>query len=437
MEFIFINTVFFPTIWLSRRLFGKIFNPLSLYAVIWYFMLTFYNLRLINYVNLSFETWNVIFLSFLALFLGILTYATAKNSLNNSSEKQITQKKELPIILRNDGKILFWLTIVFGTIGLFSAIQTWFVVMNKYNSVIELLLHLGRIYQMRVSGELEGIIPYLSLFTFSAIFFSAIYSAYHKRIKLVSLYPLTALIIKQVALAGRASILLGFLEYVIAFIFMLYFMNDKKLLPNKKNIVIYFQALALILLFVFTIVAIKNLRGATENYTGATLTMKKFEDSPFLSPSIYLYLTGHVGVLNKFLEKDDEKSRIGENSLQFLYNLLSKFKVVEKPKGYQKGYYIPLWINTGTFIRELIADYSLPGTLVFLFLLGFLIMFTWHNFYFNNNIISLVVLVFLTLIIGMSFLQIVTRLANWVLSFIFIILTLSIINHFSYKRETV
>ncbi len=397
-------------------------------------MISFYHLKLINYIDLSIETWYVIIASHLALFLGSITYYTASKSFDVPLSST-SNKKELPLIFYNDGKVLFWLATIFGLIGLFSAIQTWQVLLTMYNNVFEVLLHLGKIYQLRVDGEIKGVIPYLSVFSFASIFFSGLYSAYKKKIKLISFLPLISIIIKNIALASRASILFGFLEYIIVFVFGLYFITSIAKITIRERRQLKFQVVIVPLLFVLTIVAIKNLRGSVENFAGATRTMQKLQDSPFVSPSIYLYLSGHIGVLDKFLEKSNETARVGENSLQFAYNLLSNFGVVERPKGYQKPYFIPVWINTGTYIRELIVDFGFPGALIILFILGLITSFSWFHFYQRSKLNHLVILTFISLIFSISFLMMVTRLASWVLSLVFILVTIWIVEQILEKRK--
>jgi len=100
--------------------------------------------------------------------------------------------------------------------------------------------------------------------------------------------------------------------------------------------------------------------------------------------------------------------------------------LTERPNGYQKAYYIPVWINTGTYLRELIVDFSFPATLIILYFFGLYISFSWVQFYNGSNLNYLVVLTFLTLILAVSFLMIVTRLADWILSLGFILLVIKV-----------
>jgi len=435
MVFLILNIFLIPSLWISKYFFKKWINPLSLYSIIWYFMLTFYHLKLVNYIDLSPLTWYVIIASHLALFLGSITFFLAKNSFPSEQSTTKTQQSKNDFIEQHL-KTFFYLSLIFGLIGLGSALQVWFVLIKLFHSIVGVLFHLGKVYQMRVSGELKGIIPFLSVFIFASIFFSAVYSAYFGKIKLISLLPLASLIIKHIALVSRASILLGFLEYGLTFIFVYYFLSSQNKTITKKGKTLLLQLTILGLIFILSAVAIKNLRGAAESLSGETRTLRKLEDSPFLSPSIYLYLSGHVGTLEKFLSLSKENTRFGENTFLFIYSLLGKLGMVKKPSGYQQGYYIPVWINTGTYIRELIADYTFPGALLFIYFLGLFVSFSWIKFFYEGDLLYLSILVFFSLIVVMSFLVMITRLTNWYLSLIFITAIIQIIKKHKFRDTT-
>ncbi len=413
---------------LGKHIFKKWVNPLSLYVVIWYFLISFYHIKLISYIDLSYTTWFVITITYLSFLFGIITFFMAKESFgkkNILSEQNSFDNNE-PVLFRKSA-VSAYLTLGFGVLGLLGALQAWSVVLSIYGNVVNALLNLGALYQMRVHGELKGIIPYTTGFLYISIFFAGINSGVKGRITLISVLPLAALIIKEVAEVGRAGILFGFAEYGFAFLLILYKKKKKKKGFNYKLAI---SVLLAISLFIASVTFIKNLRGTTDLFTGKTRSMKKLENSVFLTPSVYLYLSGHIGVLNKFLEKNDEEKRFGESTFQFVYNILSKFDLVKKPEIYQKGYYIPIWMNTGTFIRELLADFGVSGLLLFMYFLGIFISLAWHNYFSGDNITYLIILVFLSLIIFFFFLFIITRMANWYLSFLSIFIICKIIQKF-------
>ena len=430
MLLVLTNIIFFPSVFFSKRIFKKWVNPLSVYSFIWYCMIIFFSFRLIKYDEISTETWIVIFFVHLSLYLGSFTYYSVK--LLGFKGKEL-KKNNFEIFLADDGKLSFFLTLVLGAIGLIGAIQAWTVLVQIYGTVINALLHLGALYQMRVQGELTDIWPYTSIFSYSSIFFAAVYSAVKSRLTLVSALPLFALVIKEIAVAGRAGILFGFVEFIFTFLFVLFFITKNYPEKRIKKIPLITSIAFTIIFFLISVTIVKNLRVGNEEFRGQTRVLKQLERDSFISPSIYLYASGHIGVLNKFLEKENEHYRIGENSFQFVYNILSKFNITERPDTYQKPYFIPTWINTGTFIRELIADFGLPITFLIVFLLGFQSTLSWNYFFDRKNLYYLVQLVFLMIIIFFSFLMMITRLANWFLSPLFILLVIYFVNKFDTK----
>lgn len=391
-------------------------------------MISFYHMKLIGYQDLSTQTWYVVIISYLSLYLGAITYFTAKTSIGNNETIKAEINLSNPLLLKNEARIPLYFTFIFGMVGLIGAFQAWFVLIELFGSIPRALLRLGALYQMRVDGDLEGVWPYTSLFSYSAIFFAAIFSAVKSRITLISALPLIALIIKEIAMAGRAGILFGFAEYGFTFIFTIYYLktNNRNYHFNKVK----FTASILIVLFLFltSITLIKNLRAAPESFSGETRALKSLNENKFFSPAIYLYTTGHIGVLNEFLEKDIENYRVGENTFQFVYNIFNKIGFTERPNTFQKAYRIPVWINTGTFIRELIADFGFPITIIILFAMGFFLALNWNNFFMHGNFSNLVILVFLMIIIFFSFLMIITRLANWYLTLALLLSILSILS---------
>ncbi len=398
-------------------------------------MIALYHIKLISYHELSFQTWYVIVISYFSLYLGVITYFTAKNSIGKGEISESFECGSTPFLFQDSAKIAFYLTIILGTIGLVGAIQAWLVLINMFGSIPSALLRLGALYQMRVSGELEGIWPYTSIFSYAAIFFAAIYSATKSKVTFISALPLIALLIKEVAMAGRAGILFGLVEYAFTFLFSIYYLkiHQSDYLFNKLK---FFSSIIIVLiLFLTSVTLVKNLRAAPESFSGETKALKSLNENKFISPAIYLYLSGHVGVLNKFLEKDVENYRFGENTFQFVYKNLNKIGFTDEPKTLQKAYRIPVWINTGTFIRELIADFGFPSTMLILFGLGFFLALNWNNFFLHGRFNNLVILVFLMIIVFFSFLMMITRLANWFLSMTFILMVIKVIESFLVKRR--
>jgi len=194
---------------------------------------------------------------------------------------------------------------------------------------------------------------------------------------------------------------------------------------SKRNAIV---AVVIIVAFFITSASLVRItRGSTENFLGASKELRQLKDNMIFSPSIYLYLSSCVGVLNQYLYSDSEETGFGQNTFLPGYFILAKLGVLKRPSEFQKGYFIPLWTNTGTYIRELHADFGITGVYLVPYLIGLLVSWLWFKFYEKKNLFILVFLVYLYLIIGFSFLVMVTRVIYWFISIVVILLYLPVL----------
>ncbi|NLT52428.1 MAG: oligosaccharide repeat unit polymerase [Ignavibacteria bacterium] len=432
-----ISTVFvIPFYFIGYNYFKKIINPISIYLIIWYTLINLYYIKLISYIDLSIEAWVLIISTFLSFFLGCITVFIAQKSLLIKANEK--NNKEGLNLFKDNGKTIKEFALFFSFLGLLGAIQQWYVLINLYGSLAKALLNLGWVYHMRVSGELPGVIPYLSSTTYIGIFLSGLYTGWKGQFSWIGLIPIVASVLSGIASVARASILFGIVEFILVTMFSIYYFNnfDKDRKTKFSKIIISFTII--ISLFVLSAAIIRSLRGNDEIMVGQTRSITQLKENAFITPSIYLYLSGHIGVLTRYLESTEgEETRVGENTFLFVYNTLNKFDVVRKPNGYQKGYYIPEWMNTGTYIRELHADFGTGGLLFFVYLLGFMISFSWFKAINESKIIYLVPLTYFSIIIVFSFLMIITRLGVWIISFLSIMALFPILNKIIFMRTKI
>jgi oligosaccharide repeat unit polymerase len=128
-------------------------------------------------------------------------------------------------------------------------------------------------------------------------------------------------------------------------------------------------------------------------------------------------------VLNAYFKNDFEESKmIGETTFQPFYNFLAKLGVVDPVSYYDKGYFIPSWTNTGTYLRDLYGDFGVIGIFLIPFLIGLLASLFWYKFYEEAKIWQLLILAFIYVIIMFSFLMMYTRFANFYLIVISLLL---------------
>ena len=423
-----------PGFLLGRIIFKYFFNPITVYTLIWTSMLSFYSLKLISYDDLKTETWLYIAGAYFALLIGSLTFLEADKLFGrNKSDKTVLNNFHL---FDDGGKVLKIAIFVFSVIGFISALQHWIVLIDKYGSIAGVLLNTAEVYQQRVDGEIEGVIPYIQTFNYLAIFLSAILIGYRDKFSFWIFLPFSALFLKNLAGAGRASLLLGIVMFIGIFFISKYFFNtclNRKQLRIGRNIIIFVVVSAF---FIGASVYMRAFRSTVESIGGTDRALAGFKENLIISPSIYLYSSAHVVVFDKYLQMDSEKSEFLQYTFQPIYNILAKFDIVEKTQFYHDGYYIPVWTNTGTYLREMHADYGIWGIILVPYLLGFFSTFLWFRFFSSGKIIYLILYNQIFAIIFFSFFLSPTRLGDWLISLILLLICIPLLEKWNiYKAN--
>jgi len=395
----------------SKKLFNSAINPLSMYSIVWAAMLILYNLGLIDYVSLSTEALIFIFLATFSLYCGAIVHFL--NNRNKLEKKYLQQQIEIEIF-KNEIRNLRVVVLGCSVIGILAAIQHWSVLISEFGSVPAVLLNLGKVYQMRVAGEIKGVVPYFKIFSFVGVYFSSIYFVKRNKVDIFTFLPLFGVILSEIANVGRAGILFALILFFSSIINQKYSYKIK-LLNIKRLIGIIF----ILLILVLSAVSIKTLRGGEINHNATSLTLRNTQDNPFINPTIYTYLCGHIGAFSKYLETDyDNYYKFGHNSFQSIYNIFAKFEWVEKPDVYPDGYNIPVWINTGTYLMDLHQDFGNMGLLIVPFLIGYLALFLWNKYLENKNLVGLLFISYLEVYLVMTFLMSFSRNSVYFTSFV-------------------
>jgi oligosaccharide repeat unit polymerase len=420
MSLFFIGIITFLGIVGGKKIFKCWFNHLTVYSLSMGMITFFYELKLLPYHDLIFLAWFFIIGSSVSFFLGILTVTSAR-SLRGEIYSRHQTIISLPIFA-DKGKALKYSVIFFSLIGLFVAAHRWFILIKMFGSIPAVFLNASLIYHLNVRGEIKEFIPYLPSFIYVGVFLSAIYTAYKGKFSFLSFFPLVCVVLKELTYFGRGEMLFSAMEFFITFFLMRNLLKQDSLQRFKFSRTNAFTATVILLVSLIIAASIIRIsRGGKENYPGTSKVLNDLQGSMIVSPSVYLYLSSTVGVFSKYLELEKENAKIGQNSFRTVYEFLSRLKVVEEPPFFQKMYHVATWTNTGTYLRELHADYGIAGVFVFPYLLGMVITFLWFKFYEKKKITVLTVLVYLYIIVGFSFLVIVTRLNQWFFSQILII----------------
>ncbi len=415
MSLLLVSAVTILGVLLGKILFSKWFNHLSLYSAVFGGAIFLYELRLLPYVELTPFTWFVMSSAFISFLLGILSIISARSLFRENPTFII--KKNLSLKLFSDGgRALKYFIIVFSIISFYSAYELWIMLIHKFGSIPGVIINAKVIYRLNIDGKLIGTTPYIFLFGYVAVFFSAIYTAYKGKFTILTFIPILSIILREVAQAGRAGMLVALMEFTCTFFLFRHLLkNDlsSRYKFSKKNAL--FASILFLSLFIAasTIVRLSRSNPASENFTGASRELKETKGNLLISPTVYLYFSSDVGVLSKYLSSKGENTPVGQNTFMTLYLYMSKFGIVEKPHEFQRGYNIPMWTNTGTYLRELHADFGISGIFVGPFLLGLLITWLWFNFYENHNLILFAIFVYLNIIVGFSFFVMASRILYW------------------------
>lgn len=436
MIIITLTVVSIISLLVGKYIFGKWFNHITLYVLTWYVVLSLYELKLMKFIDLLPIAWWAITMAFLGFFLGSITVYFARRNYYPIQSK-IKENEARLKILSDNGVAIKYAILFCSIVGLGATIQHWIILINMFGSIPAVLIAANLIYRMRVEGEIIGVVPYIYIISYAGVFLSGLYIAYKNRITLISILPFIAIILKEIASVSRAGMLLALFLFASSFFLTRYAIirtaNEKfRIGKIKLTLSITF----LIGLFIMGAGLVRSSRGSLESYSASSRALNQFKSGFFITPSLYLYLSSHVGVLSKYLEEDfDYPPDYGKTSFQTAYNFLSKFGFVEKPPSYERGYLIPMWTNTATYLRPLHSDFGIVGMFLFPYALGMLASFYWYKFLNQRKIFDLVILSFLYVIVAFSFLTMITRSAFWLLGLIMVLIIVPIVEKFAIRNS--
>lgn len=403
---------------LGRALLGRWLNHLSLYAGIWGGSLLLFEARLIYYYPLGQETWFLIAVGWLAFLIGSITpplgqaWIPVRRS-SIFSDYAVSDPQwaiDTGILSR-----LFW---ILNIISMVAVIQYWYIVVTKFGSVFNVLLFANYLYSFRVAEGLPGSIPYLPSFALAGTFLSGVQTAARGRLGLAGIIPLVSVVLLEIASMGRAKLIMAGVLFVAGYI-----LSKQRVIQNisrKENhrlrqVIGFSLAIALL---VGSAEFVRSTRGANENLPSASNMLKKFSGITFITPTIYLYVTVNHGVFDQYLKEDDEHTPWGSNTFASAYRVLAKLGFETSVPIYQRGYKTPIRANTGTFLRELHADFGIAGIIIVPYVLGFLASWFWQRFHAERRYFDLAVYVHLLVIVAMSLFYMATRSGDMLLSFL-------------------
>lgn len=375
----------------SRSIFKQKINPITIYGFIWVVMIVLYELKLVKYYELTFITWCVIFIFQSAYSLGcILGHARYKKHPNTmASEKELLAFNLVSKKIEQRLKLMILSLAAISALGI---IPNVVILISNYGTNIFQLTN--QIYNDRLTGNRNfELIPYIGTFIHMSVILSGIYINRFGIKKFLAI-PVLLLIINMLPSGGRSDFILGFLY--ISFPILISRGKGKITKKNLFGIIVILSSL----IIVFTVITNNRSSWITINNYMSPLMVKLVNFNPAFY-KIYTYISLPVGVLNAYLK--DPIYDFGLNSFGAFISIFNKFGAGLNYQRYQDAYTIPIIANVGTYIRELIQDFTLIGGVLVIILIGFIIGRSFLNLKRENTFISEIYVTLFSVIIFMSF----------------------------------
>jgi oligosaccharide repeat unit polymerase len=267
-----------------------------------------------------------------------------------------------------------------------------------------------------------------------ATLIAGVYTAKVGRLKLVAILPILISIIVDLSSMGRAMMIMA------AILFTNGYFLTRRALPaaGKATSVFSFKKISMFVTAILLLFAgselVRSTRHVNENLVGAKRSLKQLEGSSFITPSIYLYLTGNYAVLNQYLKSEEVERFTGANTLAPFFRLLAKVGFDTDVEAYQKFFRTPVNANTGTYLRELHSDFGIAGIILGPYFIGIITSLSWFRYQRTGTYVDLVTLSYLQVMVAMSLFYLVT-IAGYLLVYLIIGLCVAIFLDYKLKHS--
>lgn len=404
---------------LGRWMFGRWFNHVTLYGATWGFTLLVFHSGLIQYYPLETETWMLIAAAAAAFVLGSASVCAARFSTGKQGVFHQPYYKNFVLTDKERQALHNVLWFLNTILIVHTAYEVYNVTRLLGGDITNIIALANLLYDIRVRETIPGSIPYVGSLVFFAAVLSAVYTSSVGKLKLVAFIPFLLAVVISFVQVVRALALIVAILFISA-----YFLNRKKIekpiaSPFGTSVKRVLALLFLIALLIATVEVVRTTRGLYERFAGQSAALRTLSKSEmgFISPSVIMYLSVHNGVLNQYLKQEEEKVIWGRYTFAPLWRVLSKFGFETYVGFYQQwSYPTPVSANTGTYIRELHADFGLGGVILVPYLLGLISSFYWYRVQEKNTLSDITILAHLYAVVGMSWFVMLTQLAGWMIS---------------------
>ena len=351
MFIIYLLSSIFLIIILKRQS-RNLFNPLIIYIIIWLFVVSLYSIKLIPYNDTTFETWLIIIITPITIWLGY-------SSMHLVLPKHFTQPKI------NPSKIIYLKVVIyiFGSLLVLRAITVWLGIYLRFGSFFAAFTNGDMIYNMSRSGQWAPGIGFYIPVDFLSIFLIGIYHKVKGKVDWLVIIIIFSTISLHIGLQSRFALLINFTIYIASYMG-----------ANGANINVKFSS---ILKSIFLGIGLIATISLSRNLAESNSVSGEWGDygGTFL-PSLYYYLTNGIAGLNEYVKigEDETDMLYTFNPLLYLYSLIDSSISVNIYE--TKTYYTPVPTIIATWIRFLIDDFGYLGAFLQLYFYGLLLKFT-------------------------------------------------------------
>jgi len=415
------------TIWLGVRVYGRWINHISIYGVVWGTQIILYQLKLIKYPDLSLETVVLIFGAWSIFVIASLTIRNFYATKETHVEKSVAISNGLM-------KTVLICLLVVGAVGTF---QHWMVLIRLFGSVKSVIINGNLVYSvLHREARIPGMWPYIDSVTLAADFFGGYFACRRGRPIFLGIVPLFVELVEGISGFGRARLIIGTILWVSAF----YLPQAKSRSMGRKILAgRIFMVATIIVIFAFGMEFVRSFRGARESFSGETASLSHIKGIGFITPSIYMYLSSDVAVLNKFLDYEfsgkGENTPIGGHTFGPFFRFFAHFGIVDEMPVYQKFYNVPVGTNTASYLRELYDDWGIVGVVLYVYLLGAISSWAFEAYHRKKSLVSLAFLSHVYVVVFYSFAVQATSYIYWLISLIASLLAASVVDTFGKDVE--
>ena len=351
---------FFNAFWalLGKEKFRSWINPITLYALVWEIAVGIHESGLIVFYELTAYTWAVILFVQVLFSASCLLGIKVRIKIGERPEPSCYRVDE-DKLKRQLKKYIVITTVVAGI----SVLTNLYGTINRYGT--HLLASLTDIYAARVyKQDTVDTIPYIGSFIFIALPLCGVYLKKYG-FSFLAIPAFILVFFNALNSGGRAGIVFSMILFASA-----YFVTDTNVerrnpMRKRSKFLLYIGVAVLVVM----VVVISIQRNAGQVMLYASPAFEELFGNNILLYKALTYIAGPIGVLNEYLKTSE--LHFGQNTFLTVYNLLYRLGIGQRIDQYQEWFFVPLACNVGSWIRELIEDFSLIGASCVIVLFGY------------------------------------------------------------------